>query len=223
MTKKRFGLEGESLVAEELDTMGIRYWWNPSQQNYYGADFLTEYGVIDVKIAEPQTIDRLCRKSNRVEKRIFWKFNCHHHGKKQKHIDFFIFVVRGYRNAQNLYFIMPEELCGGYTFSISARQIETGRFDYFLNAWGILSGLKSKKIPNTTGYPSSIKPKGVKTKIKPKGVKTKIKRLIKCCGGRVGLAQELKIDLSYIYKFEKGVVPGSRLFRDICELYDDRK
>ena len=127
MTKNEFGLKGESLVAKKLDTMDIRYWWNPSQQNYYGADFLTEYGIIDVKIARPQIIDRFSKKSNKMVKKIIWKFNCHHHGKKQNYIDFFIFIVMDYGKAQSLYFIMPKELCGGHTFHISARQIETGR------------------------------------------------------------------------------------------------
>ena len=52
-----------------------------------------------------------------------------------------------------------------------------------------------------------------------KSVKTKIKQLVRACGGRATLANELQVDLSYIYKLEKGTIPGLRLFRDICDLY----
>lgn len=57
--------------------------------------------------------------------------------------------------------------------------------------------------------------------MKPKSVKTKIKQLVKAFGGRITLAEELQINLSYVYKLEKGTIPGPRLFRDICNLHSE--
>ena len=50
-------------------------------------------------------------------------------------------------------------------------------------------------------------------------VKIKIKRLLKKCGGYTGLARELDVALSYVYRLEKGTIPGKRLYRDIDNLY----
>jgi hypothetical protein len=52
--------------------------------------------------------------------------------------------------------------------------------------------------------------------MKTRGVKTKIKQLVKRYGSRKKVAVLLTIDLSYIYKLEKGVAPGWRLYNDIC-------
>ena len=49
------------------------------------------------------------------------------------------------------------------------------------------------------------------------GIKTH--ELLKRCGGYTGLARELDVALSYVYRLEKGTIPGKRLYRDIDVLY----
>lgn len=58
--------------------------------------------------------------------------------------------------------------------------------------------------------------------MKPRTVKTKIKQLISRYGGRKKVAEILNIELSYIYKLEKNVIPGWRLYRDICLRCDNK-
>lgn len=55
--------------------------------------------------------------------------------------------------------------------------------------------------------------------MKPRTVKTKIKQMVKTLGGYGDVAAALDINLSYVYKLEKGTVPGLRLYRDICQLH----
>jgi hypothetical protein len=56
---------------------------------------------------------------------------------------------------------------------------------------------------------------------KSQPVKTKITRLLKRYGGNYkALAKDLGCHWSYPYKLKNGMVPGKRLYRDICELYD---
>jgi len=55
--------------------------------------------------------------------------------------------------------------------------------------------------------------------MKTRPVKTKIGRLLKRYGGYTGLARELDVALSYVYRLEKGTIPGKRLYRDIDVLY----
>ena len=54
--------------------------------------------------------------------------------------------------------------------------------------------------------------------MKPRSVKTKIKQLIARYGNRKKVAEVLDVELSYIYKLEKNVIPGRRLYRDICKI-----
>ena len=139
MTKNnvQFGLAGEKYVAQKLDSMGIKYWWKPSQKrNYFGADLITEHGVVDVKTARPRIKTRM-NKTTRL-----WGFNCHHHGKKQTKIDFFILIVVGYKNKEILCFVMPKEICNNFSFIISERQIKNKKYNYFLDAWDIITDLK---------------------------------------------------------------------------------
>jgi len=139
---------GEGYVAKKLDELGIRYWWNPRKRNFYGADFLTEHGIIDVKTSF--SVVSFPYFDKRIEKRL-WSFNCHHHGIKQAEIDFFIFVVMNYRLSKPKHFIIPKEMVTGKTFVISKRQLRIKKYDYFLNNWKLLS--------------ASIKPADVLSKI----------------------------------------------------------
>jgi hypothetical protein len=54
--------------------------------------------------------------------------------------------------------------------------------------------------------------------MKAKSVKTKINQLIRALGSRKAVAKKLYIDVSYVTKLKKGLTPGPRLYRDICEL-----
>ena len=58
--------------------------------------------------------------------------------------------------------------------------------------------------------------------MKQRSVKTKILRLIKHYGNRDKVAEKLMVTPRYIYYFEKNErVPGRRLYRDICQLYEE--
>lgn len=54
-------------------------------------------------------------------------------------------------------------------------------------------------------------------------VKTKIAKLIQRFSRRKALADALGIHVTYIYKMERGAIPGKRLYIDICKLYEDNK
>lgn len=55
--------------------------------------------------------------------------------------------------------------------------------------------------------------------MKTRSVKTKLKQLINWYGNRKKVAEALNIELSYVYKLEKGIArPGWRLYRDICDI-----
>lgn len=57
----------------------------------------------------------------------------------------------------------------------------------------------------------------------PRTVKTKIAKLIKVFGKRKFVAERLGIHVTYIYKLERGKIPGKRLYRDICKFYDKNR
>lgn len=145
MDNTKFGLSGESLVAKKLDSMNIKYWWNPNVSNKYGADFITEYGTIDVKIARPRVTKYISKGTGLPMGKPFWFFNCHHHGKRQDKIDIFIFIVVGYKDESPLLFMVPREKCG-YTFVMSERQLENGKHTYYLNAWEIITSRPKTEI-----------------------------------------------------------------------------
>ena len=54
----------------------------------------------------------------------------------------------------------------------------------------------------------------------PRTVKTKIAKLIQRHGSKKKVAELLGIHVSYITKMLGDAVPGQRLYRDICNLYD---
>jgi len=54
-----------------------------------------------------------------------------------------------------------------------------------------------------------------------KPIKRKINKLIKALGGHGAVAEKLDIHYSYVYMMRHGKVPGQRLYRDICKLYDE--
>ena len=56
--------------------------------------------------------------------------------------------------------------------------------------------------------------------MKPRKVKTKILKLVQIFGSRGKLAKKLNISERYIYLLQNGEVPGWRLYKDICELYE---
>ena len=51
--------------------------------------------------------------------------------------------------------------------------------------------------------------------MKPRTVKNKINQMVIWYGGRRGVAEALGIELSYVYKLEKGYVPGLHLYMAI--------
>ena len=53
---------------------------------------------------------------------------------------------------------------------------------------------------------------------KSRQVKTKINKLIQEYGTHRAVADALFIHWTYIYKMQKGMIPGKRLYRDICIL-----
>ena len=57
--------------------------------------------------------------------------------------------------------------------------------------------------------------------MKQRSVKIKIIQLLKRYGSRESLANELWVSTRYIHYLEKGRIPGQRLYRDICQLYQD--
>ncbi|MEA2040083.1 MAG: hypothetical protein U9N82_09680 [Thermodesulfobacteriota bacterium] len=270
MDTVNFGLNAEKYVAEKLKSLGIDFWWNSHKRNYYGADFLTKYGIIDVKISNPQTKKKKNKKALRP---VFWKFNWHHNGKHQNEVDIFICIINKYKLTKTLCFVIPKEVCSGKSFAVSERQINSGRYNCFLEAWDIIkdyekrkaaikrsvvkkesarildyginvklyqacigSGLRLQEIAKMANIEKTrfskilngtlqIRPnekKALKIVLgkASETVKTKTKQLVKAFGGKAALARELQIDLSYVYKLEKGTAPGRRLFRDICNLYD---
>lgn len=52
-------------------------------------------------------------------------------------------------------------------------------------------------------------------------VKYKMKKIIQVMGDRQAVADNLGIDLSYVYKLTYGFLPGGRLYRDISKLYNE--
>ncbi len=52
-----------------------------------------------------------------------------------------------------------------------------------------------------------------------RSVKTKLTKLIQRHGSNKKVAELLDIHVSYITKMLDGLVPGKRLYRDICKLY----
>ncbi len=146
MDNNSFAMVGESYIAKKLDEMKIRYWWNPSQRNFYAADFLTEYGIIDVKIADPQTKTYTSTITGKTNDRKFWKFNCHHHGIKQTKIDVFVFIIKKYKQGKDICFVIPKELVAGKSFAITEKQVVSGRYSYFINNWTVLSEMKDRKL-----------------------------------------------------------------------------
>ena len=75
MNNMNIAMIGESFIANKLDQINIRYWWGPAQRNFYGADFLTEYGVIDVKIGKPRIYQYVSVRTGNLVSRRFWRFN----------------------------------------------------------------------------------------------------------------------------------------------------
>ena len=57
--------------------------------------------------------------------------------------------------------------------------------------------------------------------MKAKTCKIKIKQLVVEFGGREDLAKKLFISERYVQYLENGRKPGSRLYRDICNLYNE--
>ena len=58
--------------------------------------------------------------------------------------------------------------------------------------------------------------------MKQRSVKTKIIQMVKEFGGRNQLARKLIVTERYIQYLENGRIPGKRLYRDICNLYENK-
>ncbi len=123
------GKTGESRVFELFKQHGIEAEWMP-----YGheADFVLSDGrYIDVKYSSPYM--------RQYDKRM-WIFNLNHRGKKQTLIDFFIFVC--WKDGTDGIYIIPAKLCSGKTTTISERQMERGKFDYFKDNFDLLKPIQ---------------------------------------------------------------------------------
>jgi len=58
--------------------------------------------------------------------------------------------------------------------------------------------------------------------MKSRKVKTKINEIIRMCGGDEKAAKKLDISIRWLYYLKSGIKkPGKRLYRDICDLYDN--
>jgi len=128
-------IKGESYVYKKLLENGIKAKWSAFGNRQAGEDFITDNGAkIDVKISYGV-------KSEKGKKS--WFFNVHHHGEKQKNIDFYICII-----APELVFVIPSNLVPGKTIRISEYQLARGRFDYFKENWQLIKDFKksSKKI-----------------------------------------------------------------------------
>ena len=55
-----------------------------------------------------------------------------------------------------------------------------------------------------------------------RSVKTKLIKLIQRHGSNKKVAEHLDIHVSYITKMLNGLVPGKRLYRDICKLAEKK-
>jgi len=117
----------ESYIYKKLFENGIEVKWSSLINRKSKEDFITSDGKrIDVKFSTFSTIG----------KRKAWRFNCHHHGKKQTHIDYYICVLID--EKKHLIFVFPSELIEGYQINISDRQLHRGKFDYFKENWDLI-------------------------------------------------------------------------------------
>ena len=122
-------LKGESYIYQKLLDQGIVAKWSAFTNRKSTEDFITETGItIDVKTAYPKA------------KSSSWAFNVHHHGVKQINIDFFICILL----PLNKIFIIPSELISNKTYRISKRQLERGKYDYFLENWDLIKNFTRK-------------------------------------------------------------------------------
>ena len=222
MNNVEFSLGGESYVANKLDAMKIKYWWNPSQRNEMGADLITEYGAIDVKIAKPQIKTIISKKTKKRKTRRTWHFNLHHHGIKQDKIDFFICIVTKYEK-EPLYFIFPKQICKNLTFSISERQLNNKIYHYFLEAWDIITGQKKGRFVNKHSQPIRADMQKILNKLKRidenRGyLASQISQLIARFGTKKKVAEELGITMRYVLMLEKGEKAPSKHLRKLIKV-----
>jgi len=129
MNSNELGVYGESFIYTKLIENGIDVDWSPFHRI---GDFITsDNKIIDVKYSKtPQIV-----KTKKGE-RLFWNFNIHHHGKKQYNIDFYICVL-SYLNKE-IIFVFPSKYVRGYQITISERQLERGKFNFFENNWDLI-------------------------------------------------------------------------------------
>ncbi len=132
MTNNDKGFLGESYVYNKLKEIDPNVKWAllNCRSSY---DFILSNGkTIDVKYSANQIV-----RTNKTKKEYnYWTFNFHHHGVKQIKIDFFICIIQ-IKKEKSIY-IFPSEISNIYSFSISEREIERGKFDYFKNNWDLL-------------------------------------------------------------------------------------
>jgi hypothetical protein len=133
------GRIGESMIFNLLIENNIKASWA-----YYGSgcDFVTDSGLrIEVKYSSPHIIKEYSKKKQLFIESKKWHFNLHHHGKKQSNIDFFILIQEINETDSNI-FVIPANLFGGKTLSISENQHKRGRLNYFLNNWKTIADYK---------------------------------------------------------------------------------
>jgi len=147
----KFGLSAEYKVAKALDKLNIRYHHIPGRQNIFGCDFITEHGNIEIKRANPSIKKYYSKKKKELINKVSWTFNCHHKGVKQKNIDIYICTVSGYEDSPDIHFILPSYFAR-YTIKISERQIDNGKFDYFMENWNILLDRPKNMLKPVTYY-----------------------------------------------------------------------
>jgi len=116
---------GESHVYQCLIDAGIDVEWSALSNRHSREDFIANGAMVDVKFS---------KKHGRR-----YTFNCHHHAKKQEGIDFYICVI----NPENV-FVFPNELIDGKVLTISQKQVERGRYEYFNKNWGLIKNFVKK-------------------------------------------------------------------------------
>ncbi|HDY87507.1 MAG TPA: hypothetical protein ENH82_05240 [bacterium] len=124
---------GESFVYEKLLENGIMAKWVSFSNRKSTADFITPDGkTIDVKCAYYSKGIQRTKGDNR-----YWRFNIHHHGKKQEGIDYYICVLK-YNEPEPLVFIFPSDIFRSFDITITSKMLERGKYDHFLNNWDLI-------------------------------------------------------------------------------------
>ena len=119
-------LRGEKYIFEKLKELGLNPEWVAFGNRSSLADIIVNNKKIDVKISSIVNYCSYLKGS--------YRFNFHHHGKKQEGIDYFICICLD----DDLIYVFPSHLIRKKTMMITPRMIKRGRYAYFLDNWDLL-------------------------------------------------------------------------------------